>query len=75
MYSGRFSSLDVYVMTVIAPWMSPAAPVPAMALPSMKAAEVGAAAHNVEPAMEALVDESLGHTHPRGRKMTKQADE
>lgn len=46
-------------MTVIAPWMSPAAPVPAMALPRIKIAELGAAAHKVEPAMENLIPNAV----------------
>ena len=53
-------------MTVIAPWMSPAAPVPAMALPRIKIAELGAAAHKAEPAMEDLVADAVGYAHPQG---------
>lgn len=39
----------------MAPCISPAAPVPAMARPNIKAEEVGAAADKVEPAVRDLV--------------------
>ena len=50
MNNGRFSSVETYVMTVIAPWMRPAAPTPATARPRMNSADDGAAAHSVDPA-------------------------
>ena len=39
-------------MTLIAPWMSNAAPQPATALPKMNTEELGAAAHRAEPTTE-----------------------
>ena len=42
----------------MAPWMRPAAPVPAIALPSINIEELGAVAHNVEPAVESSANYS-----------------
>ena len=48
-YSGLFSSGEMYVIMPKAPWISPAAPIPATALPTMKAAEVDAVAQTIDP--------------------------
>lgn len=46
---GRSSRVQTYVKIPNAPWSNPAAPKPAMALPVMKAGEVGAEAQTMDP--------------------------
>ena len=47
-----------------------------MALPRMKTAELGAAAHKVEPAVEDLVADAGTYVHSqRATRREKQADE
>lgn len=47
--SGRSFKVHTYVRIPNAPWRSPAAPNPAMALPVMKAREEGAEAQTTDP--------------------------
>lgn len=47
--SGLICRVHTYVKMPNAPWRSPAAPNPAMALPAMNAGEEGAAAQTTDP--------------------------
>lgn len=48
-YMGRFDRGAAYIMRIIAPLKRPPAPRPAIALPQMKAIEVGAAPQSADP--------------------------
>jgi hypothetical protein len=48
-YMGRFSSGTIWAIIVVAPEKMPADPIPAMALPTMKLVELGAAPHRADP--------------------------
>lgn len=65
--NGLFLISTILEMMIIAPQKTPAAPSPAMALPMMKAAELGAAAQRMEPPSKIM--EEIKYTHLRLKKV------
>jgi hypothetical protein len=65
--NGLFLISTILEMMIMAPQNTPAAPSPAMALPMMKAAELGAAAQRIEPPSKMI--EEIKYTHLRLKKV------
>jgi hypothetical protein len=65
--NGLFLISTILEMMIIAPQKIPAAPSPEMALPMIKAGELGAAAQSIEPPSNMIED--IKYTHFRLKKV------